>query len=334
MDLPRLRAGGVDAVVFAAWVHPAYVARGTAFARAAGLVRSVRALAARPDGFVLATRPEDVARAAAEGRVAACIGVEGGHAIENSLERLRELYALGVRLLTLTWTNTNDWADAEGDARRHGGLAPFGRDVVRTMNRLGMMVDVSHVSDEAFYDVLDANEAPVVASHSGVRSHTAHPRNLSDAMLRALAAQGGVVGIPAYGRFVDPGFDAAFARWEAALGERLARARASHPDDPGRAELAAERVRRAEAHRLPRVPLDRVVEQIERAVDVAGIDHVAMGTDFDGIPHTPAGLEDASRWSNLARALAARGYDADAVAKVLGANALRVWRAVERAAAR
>lgn len=332
VDVPRLRAGGVDAVFFAAWVSPAFIRRREAFARAHALARTVRDLPSRISDFRFAGSVAEVTRAAASGKIALCLAVEGGHAIENSIERLKELYALGARYLTLTWTNTHDWADAAGAERRHAGLAPFGREVVRAMNGLGMMVDVSHVSDETFFDVLDTSTASVLASHSGARAQTEHPRNLSDDMMRALAENGGVVGMPFYSLFVDPAFREPFRLWEASVRARLEAARSRYPDDPPRADRAAEAVCRAEAARLPRVALDRVVEHIDHAVEVAGIDHVALGSDFDGIVHAPEGLEHVGQLPNLTEALRNRGYEEEALRKILGANVLRVWSAVERAA--
>lgn len=330
VDVPRLRAGGVDAVFFAAWVHPTYVERGRAFTRALELGRAVRALASGTPGLRFAGSPADVERAAARGEIAVALGVEGGHALENSLERLEELYALGARYLTLTWTNSHDWADAAGGERRHGGLAPFGREVVRRMNALGMIVDVSHVSDEAFFHALEASDAPVIASHSAARSITPHPRNLTDDMLRALGQAGGVVGIPFYSRFLDPDFEPPYRRWEAEVRPRLEAEWARRPDAPGRAERAAHRIARAEARRLPPVAVEAVVRHIDRAVEFAGIDHVALGSDFDGIVHAPEGLEDAAEWPNLTAALRRAGYDEGSLRKILGGNALRAWREVER----
>lgn len=332
-DVPRLRAGGVGTVFFAAWVHPAFAERGAAFARARGLLECARRLASETAGLQLAVDVAGVERASAAGKIALALGVEGGHAIEDSLDRLAELHALGVRYLTLTWSNTHSWADAAGEAeRRHGGLAPFGREVVRRMNDLGMMVDVSHVSDEAFFDALDASEAPVIASHSAVRSLAPHPRNLSDEMLRALGQQGGVVGIPFYSHFLDPAFDEPYRRWRAEVQPRADAAWARFADEPGRAERAAQRIWLAEATRLPHVALDWVVRHIDRAVELAGIDHVAIGSDFDGILHTPDGLEHAGRIPNLVGALRRRGYDEPSLIRILGSNALRVWAEVERRA--
>ena len=333
VDVPRLRAGGVGAVFFAAWVHPAFVARSTAFARARSLLECARRLASATAELALAVDVAGVERASAAHKIALVLAVEGGHAIEDSLERLAELHALGARTLTLTWTNTHAWADAAGEAeRRHGGLAPFGREVVRRMNELGMIVDVSHVSDETFFDALEVSEAPVIASHSAVRSLAPHPRNLSDEMLRALGEQGGVVGIPFYSHFLDPAFDEPYRRWRADVQPRADAAWVRFADEPGRAERAAQRVWLAEATRLPRVALDCVVRHIDRAVELAGIDHVAIGSDFDGIQHTPDGLEHAGRFPNLVDALRRRGYDEPSLRKIIGSNALRVWGQVERRA--
>src|SRR5438876_1810260 len=216
VDVPRMREGGLTAAFFSIWVDARY-ARGTAFQRALDLIGAVRALADTNRDVELATTAADVRAAVARGHIAALMGVEGGHAIENSLERLDSLYRLGVRYMTLTWNNGNGWAGASTDPRRSGGLSPFGKQVVRRMNELGMLVDVSHVSDATFWDVIAVATRPVIASHSACRALAAHPRNLSDAQLRALARTGGVVGINFYPVFLDDRFRREYERLRARL---------------------------------------------------------------------------------------------------------------------
>ncbi len=274
IDVPRMREGGLTAAFFSIWVDARY-ARGTAFQRALDLIGAVRALPDTNREVELATTADDVRGAAARGHIAALMGVEGGHAIENSLEKLDSLYRLGVRYMTLTWNNGNDWAGSSTDPKRHGGLTSFGRQVVERMNQLGMLVDVSHVSDQTFRDVLATSTRPVIASHSSCRALAHHPRNLSDEQLRAIARNGGVVG-----------------------------------------------GRHAESLDVPTI--DRLVDHIDHAVQVMGIDHVGLGSDFDGISVLPRPMKDATSLPELIRALEGRGYSDSDVRKILGENFLRV----------
>ncbi|NUQ21035.1 MAG: membrane dipeptidase [Gemmatimonadaceae bacterium] len=298
-DLPRLLDSGVTAEFMSAFVDATYAAKrpDQSYARVGLYLDTIAAFARRhPANLILATRAADVRRAKAEGKVAIFIGVEGGHAIENSLDKLRDLYRRGARYMTLTWNNGNDWAGSsigQGSTRR-GGLMPFGRDVVREMNRLGMLVDLSHVSDSTFFDALAVSTAPVIASHSSARAINDHPRNLSDEQLRAIARNGGVVNVNFYSRFLDPHFDAA-------------------------AENGGT---------TPRTPLSVLIDHIDHIARVAGVDHVGIGSDFDGVTALPQGMEDITRLPYIAQALLDRGYSDEDVKKILGGNMLRVMDAV------
>jgi membrane dipeptidase len=298
-DIPRLREGGVDAVFFSAYVAASYARQGKAAERARAMIETVRRDIAgrRPGAFVLADSADAIEQAARTGRIAALIGIEGGHAIEDSLDKLREFYSLGVRYMTLTHSNTNNWADSSGDKPRHNGLTDFGRQVVWEMNNLGMMVDISHVSDKTFWDVLAVSRAPVFASHSSCRQLTNVPRNMTDEMIRALAQKGGVIQI---------NFGCGFL-----------------------SQTHADAVRRKK--KAPRATLTDAVAHIEHAVRIGGIGAVGIGSDFDGVRCTPAGLDDVSKFPNLTRALLEKGFKADDIHKIYGGNTLRVMRAVERA---
>lgn len=328
IDLPRLREGGISAQFFIAWVPEEKAAPGVAFDHAMELVEAIHRVVGRTPGIRLVTSCAGLLDAVREGEVAALIGVEGGHAIENSIEKLEALYDRGARYMTLTWNNANDWADASCSPPRHGGLTAFGRQVVQAMNRLGMLVDVSHVSEDTFWDVLETTSAPVIASHSNARALADHSRNLRDEQLRALAQNGGVVGVNFFPTFLDARYAAGYERIEreaTALRERLTR----QYGDARRARAEARRWFEAEvAARLEPVPLTKLADHIEHIVQVAGIDHVGLGSDFDGIETLPAGLRDASDVPRLTELLLQRGWGEAEVKKLLGGNVLRVLGAV------
>lgn len=305
-DLARLRRGGVDAVFFSIFVHPKYKgSEGGLSGRAHAMIDALEAqLELHASDLELATSAGDVRRIAREGKIAALMGLEGGDAIEHKFDKLRALHARGVRYMTLTWSNTHNWADSSSDERRHGGLTPFGRDVVREMNRIGMVVDVSHCSDETFWDVVDVARAPIIASHSSARSLVDNPRNMSDDMLRAVGENGGVVMVNFGGSFVDP---RKASYWK----------------------IASDVI----THFGPSpVPLEMVVDHIDHVARVAGMDHVGLGSDFDGTLFMPEGLSDVSGFPNVTAALLARGFSEADVRKILGGNALRVLEQVEAAA--
>ncbi len=323
IDIPRMQAGGLSAAFFSIWVSDSY-GPGTAFRRALALIGAVRQLADTNPAVELATTAEEVRAAAARGHVAALMGVEGGHAIENSLAHLDSLYHLGVRYMTLTWNNGNDWAGASMDPRRRGGLTAFGRQVVHRMNEMGMLVDVSHVSDSTFWDVIAATTKPVIASHSSCRALTRHPRNLTDDQLRAVARTGGVVGINFFPAFLDDGFRARYVAQGRRLRPQLDSIRARWKDQPGLAEFEVDKFRAAHLDGLEVPGIERLVDHIDHAVRVMGVDHVALGSDFDGIAVLPAPMNDVTSLPLLTRALEARGYSDSDVRKILGENFLRV----------
>ncbi len=326
-DVPRLREGGVGGVFWAAFVPPVLAGNGAArFAlEQVGLIRH---MAERSPHLELARTADDVERIHREGRIASLIGVEGGHALENSLDRLRQLHELGVRYLTLTHSDAVDWADAATDAPRHGGLSRFGEEVVREMNRAGMLVDLSHVSPETMRDALRVSEAPVVFSHSGVRAVADHPRNVPDDVLEAVRRNGGVVMVNFYPGFAHPG-GAVVMRDMFDVQRRF---REENPDDPGRADALFEEWRAANP--VPRGTVATIADHVDHVVRVAGIDHAGLGSDFDGITAVPEGLEDVSRYPWLTAELLRRGYPDEDVKKVMGGNVLRVLREAERVAAR
>ncbi len=266
------------------------------------------------------------------------MGIEGGHSIENSLALLRIYFQLGVRYMTLTWANSNDWADSSGDLQdphvpHHNGLTAFGKNVIREMNRLGMMVDVSHISDQTLADVLETSRAPVLATHSGARALTAAPRNLSDDQLRAIAANGGAVMVNFYPAFIDEAWRSAWnaltpAR-RAAQSELEAAYAATSQPVPFK---VSNKIDREFAARLPRPPLRLLIDHIDHVAQVAGVDHVGLGTDFDGISALPEEIDSAADLFKVADALSARGYSPDRIGKIFGGNLLRVFREVEAAA--
>jgi membrane dipeptidase len=341
LNLETARQGGLAAEFFAIWVQPEEW-RGRYAHRTLELIDGVyEQLRKHPHELALALRVEDVRRAHAEGKFCVLLGIEGGHSIENSLALLRMYHRLGVRYMTLTWANTNKWADSSGDIDdpsivHHGGLTHFGREVVREMNRLGMMVDVSHVSDKTFWDVLETTHAPVIASHSSARALASAPRNLTDEQLRAVATSDGIVMVNFYASFVD---DVWRDVWSATSAEREALTEKAAAEYRQRGEpvpySVALKVDReyfaAHATTLKRPSFERVVEHIDHVAKVAGIDHVGIGTDFDGFGILPEGLESAADLPKIYSALMARGYTGAQMRKILGGNLLRVMEAVESA---
>jgi membrane dipeptidase len=295
-----------------------------AYRRALALIGAVRALADTNPAVELATSADEVRAAAARGHIAALMGVEGGHAIENSLAKLDSLYRLGVRYMTLTWNNGNDWAGSSLDPRRSGGLTAFGRRVIRRMNELGMLVDVSHVSDATLRDVLATTTRPVIASHSSCRALSHHPRNLTDEQLRAIAKNGGVVGINFYPVFLDDHFRHQYEELRRRLAPQIDSIRARYRGRPGESAFEVDKLVGAQAAELDVPTIDRLVDHIEHAVQVMGIDHVGLGSDFDGISVLPVPLKDASSLPELVRALGARGMSDADVRKILGENFLRL----------
>ena len=322
-NIQRLKQGGVGAVFFAVYVASSYAKSGGAAHHALEVIDSVRRdiVDKHPNDFSLATSAAEIEQAHKQGKIAALMGVEGGHAIEDSLRVLRTFCDLGARYMTLTHANTNNWADSSGDINRagvehHNGLTKFGREVIAEMNRLGMMVDVSHVSDKTFWDVLETSVAPVLATHSNCRALSNIPRNLTDEMITALARKGGQVNMNFGCEFLSQK-SADASPW---INPKLA------------AQVEKDRSLEAKIEsRMPRATVQDVVAHIDRVVKLAGIDHVGIGTDFDGIGCTPEGLDDPGKFPNLTRALLEHGYQPADIQKIYGGNMLRLMRAVEQA---
>ncbi len=327
-DLERARAGGLGAWVVVCWVDPARFPDAPA-ARAGAMIDAAHALAARrPERFALARDAAELERARASGRIAGVLGIEGGHALEESLATLERFAARGLRVLTLVWNNHLSWirsCQPGAGAGVPSGLSAFGRALVRRAQELGIMVDLSHAGERSFFDALEVCERPPIASHSGCRALHDHPRNLTDEQLRALAARGGVVGI-----VFHPGFLDADARAEEARVRALERYTAIPAGDPGRAFVQQQALMRAEARPLPAA---RLVEHVLHAVEVAGAEHVGIGSDYDGIERGPQWLEDASCYGVLAELLLRAGLAEEQVGGILGDNLRRVFAATSAAGA-
>lgn len=331
LDIPRMREGGLDAVFFSIWVPPE-ITGPPAVKRALDLIDRVReAIRTHPNDLVLATTAAEIRRAAAEHKIAALMGAEGGHMIDDDLGVLRMYAALGVRYLTLTHFLNNNWADASTDKPAHNGLTPFGKDVVRELNRLGMMVDISHVSDKTFYDALAVSKAPVIASHSSVRAIANHVRNMTDDMMRALAKNGGVIMINYAAPFLSEGFRVASEKQSGNIVEAMAAMAKKCGGNEACATMEGERINHEAMVKgeLPKVTWEKIVEHIDHAVKVAGIDHVGLGSDFDGAT-MPLGMEDASKLPEITDALLKKGYTEQNIEKILGGNILRVMEQVEK----
>src|SRR5216110_970561 len=325
-DIPKLRAGGVGAQFWAAYVPVTTIDSGPHPAvYALEQIDLIKRLCAKyPRDLAMAGTAADVERNFKAGKISCLIGIEGGHAIENSLGALRMFAALGVRYMTLTHWETIDWADAATDSAKHGGLTTFGEDVVREMNRLGMLVDLSHVSDGTMVDAIRVSRAPVLFSHSSARALCNHVRNVPDSILKMVQANGGVVMVN-----FNPGFVSEAVR----LFEDSVQARGRALRTAGLDSTAVADSVKAWLHHAPRATLQQVADHIERVRNVAGVDHVGLGSDFDGITSVPLGLEDVSKFPDLVAELLRRGWSDQDVKKVAGLNALRVLGAAERVAA-
>jgi membrane dipeptidase len=345
LNFASAKQGNLGAEFFSIWVDPRLY-KGQDVHRTLELIDAVDQQAARhPDKMMMAYSPEDIERAHREHKLAALMGIEGGHSIENSLGLLRNYYRLGVRYMTLTWSNSNDWADSSGDIddpsihHTDDGLTDFGKDVVYEMNRLGMMVDISHVADKTFYRTVITSRAPVFASHSSARALTNVPRNMTDDMLRAIArsggpgSKGGVVMVNFYSGFIS---DEWWKAWQAQAPERQAAEQAQLAQwkaagKPITYDMTDAMVK-AWAAKIPRPPLSDLIDHIDHVAKVAGIDHVGLGSDFDGIPASPEGLDSAADLPKITAALMARGYSAADCRKILGENFLRFFREVQATA--
>jgi membrane dipeptidase len=325
-DIPRLRKGGVGAQFWSAYVSADPCKRKTAVRDTLEQIDVIHRMArAYPDTFAMAYTADDVVRIHKGGKIASLIGVEGGHSIDNSLGVLRMLHALGVRYMTLTHSETLDWADSATDEPRNNGLTPFGEGVVLEMNRLGMLVDISHVSAKTMKDALRVSKAPVIASHSSAYAVAEHPRNVPDDVLKLVARNGGVVMVNFYSGFVVP----EGARATKEMFKALREFRKRYTDER---ELRVAWAAWRKEHPFPAGSVHHVVDHIEHIIKVAGIDHVGLGSDFDGIGTVPRQLEDVSCYPVITQELLNRGYTREQIHKVLGGNALRALRRAEEVA--
>jgi membrane dipeptidase len=337
ISLDKARRGNLGAEFFSIWVEPETNA-GHFGRHTFDLIDSVYEQAARhPDRMTMAFSVADIERAHKQHKFAALMGIEGGHSIENDVHLLRDYYRLGVRYMTLSWSNTNEWADSSGDidnpkVEHHNGLTDFGKQVVLEMNRLGMMVDISHVSDKTFWDAIAMSKAPVIASHSSARALCDAPRNMTDDMLRAVAKNGGMVDVNFFSGFLDQKYwDASRAQSkerDAAVQAALAQIRA---EGKPVAYMDEDRIQREWQAKIPRPPFSVLIDHIDHIAKVAGVDHVGLGSDFDGVSGaTPAGMDSAADLPKITQALLDRGYSTEDIKKILGGNLLRVFAEVER----
>ena len=333
-DAVRAKEGGLDAQFFSIWVEPELFGGGgpRAVKRADDQIAAVRALAEKhPETWGLATSAGDVRRIVGDGKIAALLGLEGGYAIDERLENVERYYKLGVRYMSPAWSVSTSWAGSSGDeVGRTRGLNEFGKSVVREMNRLGMMVDVSHVSDKTFWDIVNTSTKPVIATHSACRAITDVPRNLTDDMIRALAKTGGVVNVIFYPEHLEPGWSEKKKQVDAQIAPLVQQASNSEKGDAAHKKLARDRVRQEEyARRLPPVTVARIVDHIEHIVKLVGVDHVGIGSDFDGVQATTKDLATVADLPNLTRELLRRGHSEADVDKILGGNMLRVMEGQE-----
>jgi membrane dipeptidase len=333
IDIPRMREGGLDAIFFSIWI-PGTVTGPSAVRRAEDQIAAVRqAVARNPSDLVLCTTADEIRAAKKSKKIAVLMGVEGGHMINNSLATLDQFFTLGVRYMTLTHTVNTEWADSSGDKPAHDGLTPFGKQVVAEMNKLGMMVDISHVSDKTFYDVLAVSEAPVIASHSSCRALCTAPRDMTDDMIKALAAKGGVIQINYHVGFLSQKFqDASKANPE--LGKQIeAEAKKRCAGNEACELIEADKITRdyVAQGKLPRVEWTEIIDHLDHAVKLVGAEHVGLGSDFDGAD-MPYGMEDATHLPQITSALLAKGYSPADIQKILGGNTLRLMQDVEAVA--
>ena len=337
ISLDKAKRGNLGAEFFSIWVEPT-TNQGHFAQHTFDLIDSVYQQAARhPDRMMMAFSVADIERAHREHKFAALMGIEGGHSIENDIHLLRDYYRLGVRYMTLSWSNTNEWADSSGDiddpkVQHHNGLTDFGKQVVAEMNRLGMMVDISHVADKTFWDTIAVTKAPVIASHSSARALVNAPRNMTDDMLKAVGKNGGVVQVNFYNGFDDEAYriaNAAQQKDQAAAVQKFAEQMKAEGKTV--TYIDEDRIEREWMAKIPRPPLSTLIDHIDHIAKVAGIDHVGLGSDFDGVSGaTPTGIDSAADLPKITQALLDRGYSAEDIKKILGGNLLRVFGEVER----
>jgi membrane dipeptidase len=338
LNYENAKKGNLAAQFFSIWVDPSQYPHTAAHRTLSLIDGTLEQVRHHPDKLQLCTTADQILEAHKQGKFGVLMGIEGGHSIEDDLGLLRNYYRLGVRYMTLTWSNTNDWADSSGDIddpsiQHHNGLTPFGKQVVAEMNRLGMMVDISHVSDKTFWDVIATTRAPIIASHSSARALTNAPRNMTDEMLQAVAQNNGVVMVNFFPAFIDENWRVA---WAAQAPERKKAQDALEAEYKAKGlpvpYTASDKVDREFAARIGRAPFNSLVDHFDHVIKLAGIDHVGIGTDFDGIPVPPEGIDSAADLPKITAALMARGYSAQDMHKLLGGNLLRVFREVQAAA--
>ncbi len=338
LNLESAKKGNLGAEFFSIWVEPELY-KGHDARRTLELIDAVyRQAAKHPGKMEMAFTAADIEKAHRDHKLAALMGIEGGHSIENSLGLLRDYYRLGVRYMTLTWSNSLDWANSSGDEGKPGvphnpdGLTPFGKEVVLEMNRLGMMVDISHVADDTFWAAIKTTKAPLIASHSAARAISNAPRNMTDDMLRAVAKNGGVVQVNYYSSFISQAYRDASIAQEPVVKKATEELKAKYAAEGKQVTYGdLEKLQRSYADKIPRPPFSALIDNIDHIAKVAGVDHVGLGSDFDGVSgQLPAGMDSAADLPKVTEALLARGYSREDCHKILGGNLLRVMREVER----
>jgi membrane dipeptidase len=331
IDIPRMREGGMNGIFFSIWIDGRTMGP-PAIQKALDQIDAVRENVKKyPHDIVLARTAEDVRRAHAQGKIAALMGVEGGHMIGNDIRMVRIFSDLGVRYMTLSHFYNDEWADSSTDKPAHNGLTDYGKEIVREMNRQGMLVDISHVSDKTFYDALEISKAPLIASHSSCRALCDHVRDMNDDMIKALAAKGGVIQINYEKSFIDQGYKDAYAKATGGVVELFAQIKKTCGDDEscfGREQNKIEQKLMDEG-KIPHVSWERIIDHIDHAVKLVGADHVGLGSDFDGA-NMPDGMEDASKLPKITEALLRKGYPESDVRKILGENTLRLLDQAEK----
>src|SRR5271154_5820646 len=331
IDIPRMREGGLGAIFFSIWMSGT-VTGPEAVKRSLDQIDAIREMVrTHAKDLVLCTTAAEIRRAHADGKIAVLMGVEGGHMIDSDLAVLRSYADLGVRYMTLTHSVNDEWADSSTDKPAHNGLTDFGKEVVREMNRQGMMVDISHVSDKTFYDALEVSKAPLIASHSSCRALCNHPRNMTDDMIKALAAKGGVIQINYEKSFIDQAYKDAYDKETGGVVEHMAELTKSCNNDE--ACISREMTKLAEKltaeGKLPHVSWERIIDHIDHVVKLVGAEHVGLGSDFDGAD-MPDGMEDCSKLPKITEALLRKGYSESDIRKILGENTLRVMEQAEK----
>ena len=331
VDIPRMKEGGMNAIFFSIWID-GRITGPPAVEKALDQIDAIRQNVQKySNEMVLARTADDVRRAHGQGKIAALMGAEGGHMIGNDIRIVRIFADLGVRYMTLTHFYNNEWADSSTDKPVHNGLTDFGKEVVRQMNRQGMLVDISHVSDKTFYDALEVSKAPMIASHSSCRALCNHPRNMTDDMIKALAAKGGVIQINYEKSFIDQAYKDAYDKETGGVVQHMGNLTKNCNNDEAcisRAMSQLEKQLTAEG-KLPHVSWERIIDHIDHAVKLVGADHVGLGSDFDGAS-MPDGLEDCSKLPKITDALLRKGYSEEDIRKILGENTLRVMEQAER----